>query len=173
MPLVQRALVKGGKIRQTRHHYWRGGHDPEMVKKALSVKFAEQVTEKKGKRRFALTIANTGAAHYVPTGTPDRYLSIQFRVLDKDNNVITEKTEKIIRTIMWRPVIMDLWDTRLARGQAKTYPLSVKDIAKAVSIEAVVRYHLLNERRRKRINYKNKTPIAYDVFRKKIMLDTK
>jgi len=33
-----------------------------------------------------------------------------------------------------------------------------------------VRYHLLDESRRKRINYKNTTPIAYDVFRQNISL---
>ncbi len=173
MPLVKRALVKGGEVRQTRHHYWRGGHDPEMVKKALSVKFAEQVSKNKGKRRFTLTIANTGAAHYVPTGTPDRYLEVQLRTLDRNNNMLEEKTEKIIRTVMWRPVIVDLWDTRLPRWQPESYEIELSDTEKAVSVEAVVRYHLLDEKRRKRINYKNKTPIAYDVFRQKIMLNMK
>jgi hypothetical protein len=173
MPVVKRALVKGGEVRQTRHHYWRGGHDPEMVKKALSVKFSEQDTQNKGKRRFALTLANTGAAHYVPTGTPDRHLTVQLRVLDKNNNVLNENNETIKRTVMWRPFIVDLKDTRLPRWQPRTYQIELSDPDKAVSVEAVVRYHLLDEKRRKRINYKNKTPIAYDVFRQKIELPLK
>jgi hypothetical protein len=37
-------------------------------------------------------------------------------------------------------------------------------------VEAVVRYHLLDEKRRKRIGYDNKEPIAYDVFRQTIPL---
>ncbi len=173
MPLVERPLVEGGKVRQTRHHYWRGGHDPEMVKKALSIKFDEQSTGNKDKRRFVLTIANTGAAHYVPTGTPDRYLSVTLRVLDKKGKVLAEETDKIIRTVMWRPVIVDLWDTRLPRWQPQTYPIDIVDADKAVSVEAVVRYHLVNEKRRKRINYKNTTAIAYDVYRNKISLFVK
>jgi len=170
MPRVKRALVKDGQLRQTRHHYWRGGHDPEMVKKALSVKFAELKQSGKNKQIFRLTLANTGAAHYLPTGTPDRYLSVQLRVLDRENNVLIEKTEKIKRTVMWRPFIVDLKDTRLPRWQPRNYEIEFSSLNKAVSVEAVVRYHLLDEKRRKRINYKNKSPIAYDVFRQKIVL---
>lgn len=39
MPLLKRALVNGGEVRETRQHLWRGGHDPGMVKKALTIKF--------------------------------------------------------------------------------------------------------------------------------------
>ncbi len=173
MPAVKRALVKGGKIRQSRHHYWRGGHDPDMVKKALSVKFAEQKLTNDGKRRFALTLANTGAAHYLPTGTPDRYLTVQLRVFDQQGHVLNEKTKSLIRSVLWRPFIIDLNDTRLARWQPRTYTIDIIDKKKAVSVEASIRYHLMNEKRRKRIKYKNKTPIAYDVFRKKISLAVK
>ncbi len=172
MPLVERALVKGGKIRKTRHHYWRGGHDPEMVKKALSINFSEQNVGNKNTRRFALTIANTGAAHYVPTGTPDRHLTVQLRVRNKSGVVLSELTEEIKRTVMWRPFIVDLWDTRLPRWQPQTYSIEVLDIENAASVEAVVRYHLLDENRRARINYENKTPVSYDVYRQEFLLTT-
>ena len=77
------------------------------------------------------------------------------------------------RNIRWRLFIIDLKDTRLPRGQPRSYDIEISDSQKAVSVEAVVRYHLLDEKRRKRIAYENKTPIAYDVFRKKITLDIK
>jgi hypothetical protein len=32
------------------------------------------------------------------------------------------------------------------------------------AVEAIMRYDLLNERRRKRIGYENEIPIAYEVF---------
>jgi len=173
MPLKKRSLVKGGVVRDTRQHFWRGGHDPEMVKKALTIKFDEQEMTSKDERRFILTIENTGAAHYVPTGTPDRHLTVQLRVVDKQNNVLTENMNIIRRNVMWRPFIIDLKDTRLPRGQPRSYDIEISDPQKAVSVEAVVRYHLLDEKRRKRIVYENKTPIAYDVFRQKIALDMK
>lgn len=178
MPLMKRSLVKGGVVRDTRQHFWRGGHDPAMVKKALTIKFSEdnlidENPSSKGKRLFTLTIMNTGAAHYVPTGTPDRHLTVQLRVLDKKNNVLDESSNIIRRNVMWRPFIIDLKDTRLPRGQARSYDIEISDPQKAVSVEAVVRYHLLDEKRRQRIGYENKTPIGYDIFRQKIALDMK
>ena len=168
MPLLKRALVKGGEVRETRQHLWRGGHDPKMVKKALTIKFSEL-----DNRWFMLTIENTGAAHYVPTGTPDRHLTVQLRVLDKQNKILNESINTIKRTVMWRPFIVDLKDTRLPRWQPRSYDIEISDLQKAVSVEAVVKYHLLDEKRRQRIGYENKTPIAYDVFRKKIVLHVK
>lgn len=178
MPLLKRALVKGGEVRETRQHLWRGGHDPGMVKKALTIKFSElnlinKNSSNKGKRQFTLTIENTGAAHYVPTGTPDRHLTVLLRVLDTNGNVLDENNKTIKRTVMWRPFIVDLKDTRLPRWQPRSYQIEISEPDKAVSVEAVVRYHLLDEKRRKRIGYENKTPIAYDVFRQKIALDLK
>ncbi len=38
-------------------------------------------------------------------------------------------------------------------------------------VEAVVRYHLLDERRRRRIGYDNPEPIAYEVFRERLALN--
>jgi len=112
MPVVERALVPGGPIRTTRKHLWRGGHDPDMVKKGLTISFNETASSDSGKRRFTLTIANTGAAHHIPTGTPDRHLTVRLRVLDGPGNVLDKEQAILKRTVMWRPFIVDLWDTR-------------------------------------------------------------
>ena len=45
-----------------------------------------------------------------------------------------------------------------------------QNLETALAVEAVVRYHLLDEARRKRIDYNNEEPIAYDVFRKQLPL---
>ena len=174
MPLLKRPLVAGGVVRETRQHLWRGGHDPQMVKKALTIEFSEdkpvEGESTTGNRKFTLTLTNTGAAHYVPTGTPDRHLSIHLRLLDKQGRVLDEQENTIKRLVMWRPFIIDLRDTRLPRGQPRQYNVLVSKNSEAVTVEAEVRYHLLNEARRKRIAYENKTPINYEVFRKQILL---
>jgi hypothetical protein len=171
MPLLKRPLVAGGKIRETRQHLWRGGHDPKMVKKALTIDFSEGKSTEKY-RKFTLTLTNTGAAHFIPTGTPDRYLSVHLRLLDKQGQVLNEQESMIKRLVMWRPFIIDLRDTRLPRRQPRQYGLQVAEKSEAVKVEAVVKYHLLNDARRKRIDYKNKTPINYEIFRKQISLST-
>lgn len=170
MPLARRPLVEGGVVRDTRQHLWRGGHDPEMVKKALTVEFVEKERPEQESRMFQLTLTNTGAAHYVPTGTPDRYLTVHLRLLDEQGGVLDEQSYSIKRTVLWRPFIIDLRDTRLPRWQPRRYELEVPGDGGAVKVEAEIRYHLLAESRRKRIGYENRTPINYAVFHKQIPL---
>ncbi|HEC13018.1 MAG TPA: hypothetical protein ENI80_07170 [Acidiferrobacteraceae bacterium] len=170
MPLIKRPLVAGGKPRLARRHLWRGGHDPEMVKRGLEVNFKAAPDDSSDKRSFILTITNVGAAHYLPTGTPDRHLTVTLRLLGKGGNILKEETHTLKRTIMWRPFIVDLWDTRLPRWQPRNYRLDISDVQNTAAVEAVVRYYLVAEERLKRIGYKSEEPLAYDVFQKRITL---
>ncbi len=172
MPHTKRPIVEGGKRRFARRHTWRGGHDPEMVKEALEITLEEQPQPKTQQRRFVLTLTNAGADHYVPTGTPDRHLTVELRLLDAGGRVLDEAHHTLKRTIMWRPFIVDLWDTRLLPKEPRTYVFEFNPTREqdAVAVEAVVRYHLLDEARRKRIGYQNEEPIAYEVYRKHVPL---
>jgi len=130
MPLVERPLVPGGTVRSTRQHTWRGGHDPEMEKKGLTITFNKAITEDTTKQRFTLAVANTDAAHYIPTGTPARHLTVQLRALNQQGKVLKEESYTLKRTTMWRPLIVDLWDTRLPPKETREYSLQFeKDIA--------------------------------------------
>ena len=169
MPLVERPVAEGGEPRPTRRHLWRGGHDPEMVKGALAIDLREQPASAPDKRKFALTITNTGAAHYLPTGTPDRHLTVRLSVLDSNSGVLEERHHILKRTILWRPFIVDLWDTRLPRNQPRTYDIEFP-VRGAVAVEAVVHYFLVDEKRRKRIGYEDKDATSYEVFRRRIPL---
>ncbi|MBE0615207.1 MAG: hypothetical protein IH604_16160 [Burkholderiales bacterium] len=167
MPAVERALVDGGPVRKARRHLWRGGHDPATVKQALDIRFAEIGADR---RAYALSLTNVGAAHFLPTGTPDRHLTVHLRVLDRNGQTLAEENHSLKRTTMWRPFIIDLWDTRLPRNQPRSYRIDVPAAGKPAAVEAVVRYHLLDEARRARIGYENTEPIAYEVFRSRIVL---
>jgi hypothetical protein len=173
MPLAERPLVAGGKARTVRRHLWRGGHDPEMVKQGLGAVFREAPGPKPDKRSVTLTVTNTGAAHYLPTGTPDRHLTLSIRLLDRNGAVLHEDKHVLKRTILWRPFIVELWDTRLPRWKPTTFQLDVDPgrYPTVAAVEAQVQYHLLDEDRRRRIGYENKEPIAYDVFRGRISLN--
>ena len=172
MPLAERPLVAGGQVRTVRRHLWRGGHDPDMVKQGLDAALREAPTPATGKRSFTLTLTNAGAAHYLPTGTPDRHLTAAIRLVDGNGAVLREDRHVLKRSILWRPFIVELRDTRLPRWQPRVFGFDVdpgRDPT-AVAVEAQVQYHLLDEKRRQRIGYESKEPIAYDVFRARIAL---
>lgn len=169
MPLIERPMVEGGAVRKVRQHLWRGGHDPDMVKQGLSVSFTKKTAgTEKNNHSFVLSLRNTGAEHYLPTGTPDRHLTVRIRAFDRNGAVVKEERYKLKRIIMWRPFIVDLWDTRLPRGEKRDYVLELNNAGDVAYVKAEVSYHLLDEARRRRIEYKNKSPIQYPVFQQKI-----
>lgn len=172
MPAVIRPLVPGGPPRTTRRHLWRGGHDPEMVQQGLDVQFTRQAGPARKEVTFVLRLENVGAGHYLPTGTPDRYLSVELRLLGKDGKVLKEEQGVLRRTVMWRPFIVDLRDTRLAPHEPRTFTLaySAARYPGAEAIEAVVHYHLVDEARRRRIDYRNTEPIEFEIYRKHLPL---
>lgn len=172
MPLVNRPSADGFDPKPVRRHIWRGGHDPDMVKQALSVSIDEKSRPSASSRDFAITLTNTGAAHYLPTGTPDRHLVLSLRLLDGKGNIIDEQTHTLKRTIMWRPFIIDLWDTRLPLGEPRVfdYSFSVTQNRAAETLEVNVEYFLVDEKRRLRIGYDDKDATHYQVFNQRLKL---
>ncbi len=175
MPLMRRPLVEDGPVRETRRHLWRGGHDPEMVRKALSIRLEEVPPPNKTKRLFKLMITNVGAGHYVPTGTPDRHLKVTLRLLDAEGQELAKEEYTIKRTIMWRPFIVDLWDTRLAPGVPHYYGITGPALGAGAPafVEAVVRYYLVGAARLKRIGYRGAEPLSFEVYRRRMAVAPK
>ncbi len=138
MPAVERPLVEEGEPRLARQHLWCGGHDPEMVRKALDIYFERSPD---GPGRYRLILTNVGAAHYVPTGTPDRHFVLSVRLLDGRGKVLAEEERIIKRTVIWRPFIVDLWDNRLPLGRPRTeeFVFSGSELDRVWTAEAVVR----------------------------------
>jgi hypothetical protein len=139
------------------------------------VKQALRVEHKLEKDELVVTLTNAGAAHYVPTGTPDRHLTLELRLLGSSGQVLSEKVYTMKRYILWRPFIVDLRDTRLPYGQPREFrfPVIRRGSDAPAAIDVTVRYHLLDEVRRKRIGYNNVEPIAYPIYHEQIPLDVR
>jgi len=170
MPAADRPLVPGGVTRAGREHLWRGGHDPQTVAAALRATFEPEASQP-GQRRYVLTLTNTGAEHDLPTGVPDRHLSVDLRLLDAAGHVLQSQTHTIERTVLWRPFIVDLWDTRLKPGEPRQYSIAFDPgVPQATSVEAVVRYEMMDASHRAALHYRG--TVSYVVFQKRIPLPT-
>jgi hypothetical protein len=165
MPSINRPLAEDAVSRQGHMHLWRGGHSQETVRSALKVGFT-MTTNREGDKRVTVTLVNIGADHYLPTGTPDRHLTLEFRLKDAKGNPLRTKNYLLKRHILWRPFIVDLWDTRLARDKPRSFSFPVKpdDFPLSAELEVIVKYHLLDEARRKKIAYNNQEPISYLLY---------
>src|SRR5438876_7014 len=64
MPKVLRPIATGGKPKMVARHLWKGGDDPEMLKKAVKL---DATVQPDG--TVVAKVANVGAGHRFPTGT--------------------------------------------------------------------------------------------------------
>jgi len=149
MPEIDRAVATDGPIRRGRQHLWRGGHDPDMIKRAVAVQIkADPPQPKPGDQvTFVLTLINAGAGHKIPTGDPDRHFTIEFLVEDREKRVIHQDTSTMGRWIMWQPVVLELYDNRLLPLASREYRFTYRMPAEseALALKARVQYHILTD----------------------------
>jgi hypothetical protein len=148
MPEVQRPVADGGPIRNGRKHLWRGGHDPDMIRRAVAVQVhAEPVAPTAGQAvKFVLTLINAGAGHKIPTGDPDRHFTVEFVVIDEHQQVLQEQRQTMGRWILWQPVILEVYDNRLLPLASRDYTFGYRLPEKGtVTLKVRVRYHILTD----------------------------
>jgi hypothetical protein len=149
MPEIDRPVVVNGPIRRGRQHLWRGGHDPEMIKRAVSIQVkADTDAPKPGDRVwFTLTLANAGAGHKIPTGDPDRFFTVEFAVEDGQGKVLEQQSSTMGRWILWQPAIVELYDNRLLPLASRDYRFAYRlpSNAEGLILKTKVQYHILTD----------------------------
>lgn len=179
MPEIDRPVATGGPIRRGRQHLWRGGHDPEMVKRAVDIKVVADPAEPKpgDKVRVTLTLINAGAGHKLPTGDPDRHFTVEFAVEDQNQKVLETQKDTMGRWILWQPAIVELYDNRLmplaSRNYTFVYQLP-KDVA-GLTLTTKVRYHIQTEGQHQMLIDKfgltAKDPYNFTVYEREVPLN--
>ncbi|MEW6247589.1 MAG: multiheme c-type cytochrome [Nitrospirota bacterium] len=149
MPEVDRPVADGGPIRRGRRHLWRGGHDPDMIKRAVAIQVkADPPAPRPGDRvRFTLTLINAGAGHKIPTGDPDRHFTVEFLVENGARQVLDRRVDTMGRWILWQPAIVEVYDNRLLplAGRDYTYEYRVPAGSERLTVKTRVRYHILTD----------------------------
>ncbi|ALA59990.1 multiheme c-type cytochrome [Nitrospira moscoviensis] len=149
MPEIDRPVATNGPIRHGRQHLWRGGHDPDMVKRAIAVQVkADREAVRPGERiTFTLTLINAGAGHKIPTGDPDRHFTVEFSVEDKQGTVLERQSATMGRWILWQPAILELYDNRLLPLASRAYEFGyrVPEQAEGLILKTRVQYHILTD----------------------------
>jgi hypothetical protein len=150
MPEIDRPVAEGSPIRRGRQHLWRGGHDPDMVQRAVAIQVAASPSIPKAGEDLAvtLTLVNAGAGHKIPTGDPDRYFTVEFELRDRSGTPVAQQTDTMGRWIMWQPAIVELYDNRLLPLASRDYTFTTR-LPKEINglrLTARVRYHIQSER---------------------------
>lgn len=149
MPEVDRPVAEGGPIRRGRRHMWRGGHDPDMIKRAVAIQVAaDPASPKPGEEvTITLTLINAGAGHKIPTGDPDRHFTVEFQVEDRARRVVAQERHTMGRWIMWQPAIVELYDNRLLPLASREYRFRYRlpSQAGSLTLRARVQYHIMTD----------------------------
>jgi hypothetical protein len=149
MPEIDRAVATDGPIRRGRQHLWRGGHDPDMIKRAVAVQVKADPTHPKpgDQVTFTLTLINAGAGHKIPTGDPDRHFTVEFVVEDRAKRMIQQDSSTMGRWIIWQPAVVELYDNRLLPLASREYRFTFRMPAdsEGLALKARVQYHILTD----------------------------
>jgi len=149
MPEIDRPVATDSPIRRGRQHLWRGGHDPDMIKRAVAVQVKVDTTSPKPGNLvgFTLTLINAGAGHKVPTGDPDRHFTVEFIVENQHGHVLERQISTMGRWIMWQPAIVELYDNRLLPLASREYQFAyrIPDKAEGLKVKTLVQYHILTD----------------------------
>lgn len=179
MPEVKRPMANGSPIRYGRRHLWRGGHDPDMIQKAVAVQVqSDPPTPGPGDDvTLTLTLINAGAGHKIPTGDPDRFFSVDFLVKDATGKVVQQQTDTMGRWIMWHPVIWEVYDNRLLPLASRDYTFGYElpRTEKGWSVVARIRYHILTDDQHQmlidRYGLKSEDPYVFTIYEQEFPLD--
>jgi len=179
MPEVTRPVAQGGPIRSGRRHLWRGGHDPDMIKRAVAVQvIADPPQPQPGERvTFTLTLINAGAGHKLPTGDPDRHFTVEFLVKDEEQRVIRHQADTMGRWILWQPVIWEVYDNRLLPLASRDYEFTyeVPENVRNWKVQTRIRYHILtddqHEMLREKYELTAKDPYVFTIYERDFPLD--
>ena len=179
MPEVERPVARDSPIRYGRRHLWRGGHDPEMIKRAVAVQVLTDPPEPKpgDDVTFTLTLINAGAGHKIPTGDPDRYFTVEFTVRDPNGTVVHQQLDTMGRWILWQPVIVEVYDNRLLPLASRDYTFGyeIPEGEKGWRVEARIRYHILTDDQHQMLKDKyhltGEDPYVFTIYEREFPLD--
>jgi hypothetical protein len=113
-------------------HLWKGVHDPEMVKKALTVEWKPEPGA------ATLTVANTGAGHRLPTYTTPQ-LTLTVEQLDATGALVPgTRQQRAIARYLKPNLTEEYFDTRLLPGESISLVYTQPLAPSAASLHAMV-----------------------------------
>ncbi len=125
-----------------RRHVWRGIHDPEMVKKGVTISVAlERQSYRPGERILArVTIANTGTGHYFPTYMTPKIFVRGYLVNEKGERYPGTLQEAIIGREATPDLSREIYDTRIPPGNSLviSYAEVMQEAGQQLRVEIVV-----------------------------------
>ncbi len=129
MEEVQREIVKGFGVRKSRLHYFPGSGIPKRkgakTKTLNGYSFTSSPLNENFKPKepfsFTLKLKNEHAGHNVPTGDPERFFMIVFKVKNKMGKIVAEKSHRIGEVWEWHPKAKKISDNNVRPNEERSF----------------------------------------------------
>ncbi len=146
MPKTRAALAVGEKVRNGVPDHGLLGAVGDLRKTALALEIA--VSDAPGGLSVTITLANDGAGHHVPAGSPERRIVITTRLLDDTGKVLAKRTKALGRylgdaagnEVPFFEATRVLADTRIPPNGKQTWTESFPSLATAGTVEIEVEH---------------------------------
>ncbi|MDX2361826.1 MAG: multiheme c-type cytochrome [Crocinitomicaceae bacterium] len=155
MEEVERSIVHGYPERKSHFHSFPGSGIPKVDTLNSGMLYGLDIQSGAFNARFradeevifTLTLKNAYAGHNVPTGDPERFILVNFSVIDGTGNEIWSKTERIGEKWQWHPVAKKLSDNNLKPNEERKYlaDLSFLDVGSYTLNVSVTKHRMDQE----------------------------
>jgi hypothetical protein len=183
MPDVYRPLTAEGEVRHTRRHTWIGSAIPKFQGREhivdgyksgldLVVYSSPEKIAAEDSAFLTVSVTNQKAGHYIPTGDPEYFLTIDLCLVDRNENTLEDTTFKIGQEWEWWPESRKLSDNRLKPLEQRSYTLAIETPATPENLywQVVITSHRMTIENAKFMELLGKYPIKAIIYERKIQL---
>ena len=184
MPEVYRSLTGYTQARWTRRHTWIGSAIPKFMgqgkivrgyKRGMEIDIqSSQKSLTSGDSTFVtITVTNQNAGHYLPTGDPEYFITLDLSLENDEGRVIADTTYRIGQLWKWWPKAEKVFDNRLRPLEKRNYLFSftVPKNGGDRTFKVIITNHRLTEENAKATNIFGIAPLNAVVFEKEIVFE--
>ncbi len=132
MPKTHRAIADGTDPRAAHVHTFPGSGIPKIAGLHTDGLQGLQITTVASSKtlrpddsaRVTCTLTNRFAGHNLPTGDPERFITVDLAIRTTSGKVLAQRKERIGEVWQWYPVARKISDNNLAPMETRTYQLS-------------------------------------------------
>ncbi len=129
MPVTERPISVGMKDRTSHYHNFPGSGIPKFYDMEVEGLNGLEITadhlanqfHKGDTLKYSLSVKNSFAGHALPTGDPERFYLITYRVTNDESVLLNEKQFRIGEQWQWHPVAKKLSDNNLQPKEARSF----------------------------------------------------
>jgi nitrate/TMAO reductase-like tetraheme cytochrome c subunit len=182
MPETERLLLSGYEKRKGHFHGFPGSGIPKFFDvEANGLQGLEIKPDKIDSDyaigddlKYSLTVRNSFAGHSVPTGDPERFILITFKLLDFQEIMIKEEVHRIGEEWQWYPTAKKLSDNNLKPLEERIFNFEYSLVEKGeMTLVVEVTKHRMTEANAKYNGILGQYPLFIEIFVKQYQIYTK